>query len=287
MTMVDFSESCVPREPYAVLCYLPPADYIGLDRFANNMEEFPAAARTIFYSDTESEAAKRLKARKVEAIPNGDMTPVDIGSGMRLPPAMSWVPSTYAFLDGLRIAVEEKLDCFFYLETDCRVNRKGWDQVLWVEHLRWPGGCVTSGTPAIWNPWAQRGAWRDAIANYVLRYRRSSGLPMPFCGPNKVPLNVYPNGALAFYKTAEVQEAFQTALAASPRGPEALKCMPYDYRFGEHLMKKYGVEVFKKVGFLPSSYSGCGNILMPEIQRMRMLVNKTKVAVHQIKSNAI
>ena len=58
---------------------------------------------------------------------------------------------------------------------------------------------------------------------------------------------------------------------------------PWDIDIGYRIFKDIKEESFNKIGWLPSSYSGCTDIFYNKKQREKMLFSKKKVAIHQFK----
>jgi hypothetical protein len=57
----------------------------------------------------------------------------------------------------------------------------------------------------------------------------------------------------------------------------------WDLEIGIRLFKEYGEKSFEKVGWLPSSYSGCGDYYYNQTQRELMIDTGQKVVIHQYK----
>lgn len=191
--------------------------------------------------------------------------------------------SSFIFLNALQLATEIKLDYFFYYEWDCKVGKDFWYDTLWEEHLDWSDPLMT-GTPVVKvsmkNP---IGNFLCGIETYRHQYAKKCGVAMSVynCG-GLVESSVHTNGALGFYKTSEIKKIFYKSIKEV--SPSTIrKISPWDNFLGTKFYKKYKSKCFNRIGWLPSSYSGCGDEFYCQKQRNFMLDSGLKVAIHQNK----
>ena len=58
---------------------------------------------------------------------------------------------------------------------------------------------------------------------------------------------------------------------------------PWDLNLGVKIFKELREQSFERVGWLPSSYSGCGDLFYTQKQRDYMINSGLKVVMHQNK----
>lgn len=193
--------------------------------------------------------------------------------------------SFWAFIEGIRIAKEKGWDYFFCYEWDCMVGRDYWYDTLWDEHLAWQYEPIITGTPTLRLPIVAGGETLYSAQHYLYKYAEASGVAMRV-EPSS-PTALYTNGALTFYHTDSLLDLFAEELSGTIPlancGKHVDLVAPWDIGLGIKLYKRFGNEVFKKVGWLPSIYSGCGDKAYSQEQRLNMLLSGKKVAIHQYK----
>jgi hypothetical protein len=188
-----------------------------------------------------------------------------------------------AFLAGLRLAVTRGYDEIMWLEDDCCVCLDRWDSYPWAEYEIWPGA-VCGGTPVVHNPIETGRAWEMPFFTYAKRYQDAAGVPMALEGSEprndwryKKTMKLYPNGAFGIYKVALLKDVFGAALKEFV--PQRNRVIYFDLTVGSFLARTYGVDVFNRVAFTPSTYSGCGDGHIDWAGRQNLLGKK--VGVHQ------
>jgi hypothetical protein len=191
--------------------------------------------------------------------------------------------ATIAFMYLVKIAHELELDKFFFYEWDCKINIDNWFDQLLEEDSIWSDKVYMTGTPVLKYPIDNIGNFCQNSMDYIYNYSKECGVSMVIeqCGP----FSLYTNGALTFYNTKLIREMFIDELKAidDKNFSFADKIRAWDYESGIRLFKKFKEESFKYVGWLKSSYSGCGDIYYNEKQRINMLETKLKNAIHQYK----
>lgn len=188
--------------------------------------------------------------------------------------------STYVFLKTLEFANNFNLDYFFYYEWDCKVGKDFWYDDLWQEHLDWSDPVMT-GTPVIKMPMSfPIGNFLYGIEEFRNQYSKKSSVVMAVysChGINK--FSIHTNGALGFYKTSEMNKIFNIKINKST----IKNFSPWDDFLGIKFYKKYKEKCLNKMGWLCSSYSGCGDEFYSQHQRNFMLKSGLKSVIHQNK----
>lgn len=191
---------------------------------------------------------------------------------------------TIMFLRMIQLAQQRGLEWFFCVEWDCRIFGHAWLKRLWEEHLDC-GDVLMSGTPVCWHPWSNGGEFGKQVIEYASRYQDMSGMCMAFEGQHEGKTAVYPNGALAWYKTKTMTEMFSDGLKFRDLNTFCDRIEAYDLHIGREMIRRYGVGALDKIGILPGSYSGCGDHHYTLDTRRRLLSSGSKVAVHQIKDD--
>lgn len=190
-----------------------------------------------------------------------------------------------AFREGIKIAASRKWDWFFWLEWDCRIRGRNWLQKLWSENMAWPHDHVCAGTPVIYEIMTNGSARAIPWLAYAARYAEATGRFPAFEGWDIGAQAMFPNGALAFYKTKVMEEWFGEMMPLS--GPDleewCLRNVSFDHFIGRKIITLFGDSGVEKMAWLPSAYSGCGNKYYTEEERLKMLDGST-LAVHQVKN---
>lgn len=189
-----------------------------------------------------------------------------------------WI-SNFVFFMGLQYAIASKLDCFIYLEADVRVRGDNWDRRMMEEAMVEPR-FVAAGSAVIYNISGSTHTSLKLATNYCYEVLRKTNIAVPIYGFRKG-LSLYPNGAGAIYRTEvceRIFRGFQNDLMRSSCVPEA-----WDIQIGKSLYEMFGDEVFELMVPLACSYSGCGDELTTESERINMLTSGAKVLCHQVK----
>lgn len=260
----------------AALAYLPPPSAIGcVGAFRRNLAKYPAKHGLILFSEYDygpdvlrMVASPEVAKNRVMA--NGQHNKFGV--------------QNMVFLTAAVIAKRQGISHMLYLEADCRVG-PDWDQIIWDEYFNLPGPCIAAGTLACYNPSA---AGTEASLRWAQLVARnfSRNVPVATYGwkaaADAGPSCVFPNGAITVYDVAWLDRIFQglneTYLLAG-------KLTAFDMAFGEIIWRKFGLESYDVLGFLESTYSGYGEALTTEAQRLEWLRSRKFVAVHQVKSD--
>lgn len=306
----------------AILCYVPPPEINGKqfysDVFLKNLANNPPDAELILYSDHPWPGVVPLKAAVDSVIPHDHKFTLPNGS------RNTFALNNLLFFTGLKIAREHGVTHMLYLESDCRVKGKGWDQKLFDEFFSHPVPAICGGTPVVFNA-SNAGAealarWLDfANKNTRRNFPIKTILPVPpgiygFKGAAEADGScVFPNGAGGIYSVDWLCEFFPDAVAdpsvvqehpqyraSHPFGRAGrLAAMPaplpvqvsgsvyaWDFEIGQQIWKRFESESYDLVANLPSLYSGFGDVITSEQERLDMLRNGSCVCVHQVKSGA-
>lgn len=260
--------------------------------FVENISRFKTRAPLVLYSDGHWPCAE-VRIPDPETIPN---TNAKLKNGW----PNYFVLNNLIFFTGLRIALRRGFTHIIYLEADCRVNGDYWDDVLFDFHFRHHEPLVASGTAVAFNVAT---AGREAL----LRWKQ--WMDAQKCVPGFIPPpygwngqststekpTVFVNGALGVYDVAWLQKLFgmDGLPGQPPDGPSKDNCkalaeqsFAWDFSIGYLLWKALGPYAFDVIQNNPKVYSGFGNVLSSEEERMSMLRDGIVCAVHQIKSSA-
>lgn len=191
--------------------------------------------------------------------------------------------ATWAFFQGIKLAKKLGWKYFFYYEWDCMIGKDYWYDTIWQEHLNWIYEPIMTGTPVFKCPLQGVGNLLQGVQDYRYRYSKECKLYMNV--EHVYPFALYTNGALTFYNTEETERYFKNEMEI--KNEDASDHMDtitsWDLEIGIRLFKEFGEQSFEKVGWLPSSYSGCGDFYYNEEQRVSMLNSGLKTVIHQYK----
>jgi len=243
----------------------------------DNLAEFKHSKHNIpiiIYSDSESTPDnypfKFIKIPKIQTMVSGMNN-------------LSNKYSFWAFMEAIKIAKEFELDYFFCYEWDCKIGKDYWYDTLWQEHLNWTGEPTMTGTPVFKCPLNGSGNLLQGIQDYRYKYSKECKLYMVV--EHTYPYSLYTNGALTFYNTKHTEFYFYKELYSNiiNKSDYMDTISPWDLEIGIRLFKDLKEKSFEKVGWIPSSYSGCGDYFYNQEQRNQMLESGLKVVIHQYK----
>lgn len=285
--------------------YVPPPNHPKLGKcaqsFVLNMEKFKPTYSQLLYSDYIEYGFKPI------ANPEG------IGGQDRNP---KWAVNNAIFISGIRLAVIAGFTHIIYLEADCRVGTPGWDAVIFDEYFRLPFPAVAAGSLVSHGCVNGGQEFFRRFSDMIAMNRRDKsqhlipiyGVPCPpekqgqfpsSPSPNIIPPGdartsfkpaVYPNGALGVYDVAWLAELF--GIQRDGKFKDGYSTMDvvlgvaWDHLIGMKLYDRFGVDLFDVVAHMDSVYSGFGDRLDTEADRLKLLTDKRAVAVHQVKSGA-
>lgn len=250
----------------AVLSYVSPPTRGNPQAFLQNIRAYDAGIPVYLYSDYQPYELIHCQSPEV----------------VRHPRALFRM-SNHAFLTGLSIAKAKGISHMVYAEDDSRVKGDGWAARLIDEFNTYPGA-VVGGTPVAYNISDSGHEVLKRVTEFAAEYLKASGTPMTLHGYNQE-IYLYPNGSLSILDVDVVSEIFRPFGFESDIVSAARINMAWDELLGRGLWTRYGVGILDL--FAPSvlSYSGCGDRVYREEERIAMLEVGEKIAIHQVKGN--
>lgn len=251
----------------ATLAYVPPEGIGHPKVFLENVRKFKTRHPVILYSDSPEYKDMNFQVASPDRVRN---------------PKVPWAVNNCAFFFGLKIAEDLGLDYFCYLESDCRVNGKHWDEVL----DDWAGGdTVVAGSPVFYNMSNAGGESLVAATDFACTTLRLTTRPVPWYGgspqSNAKPC-VYPNGAGGIYHTKTIVNLFPGFQLDI--GRYAQKCTAWDMEIGFRLWDRFGVELFDRFVTPPEIFSCYGDTIHSFEERTQALVEGRASIIHQVKT---
>lgn len=270
----------------SILYLPPPADaqskYGDPQACLENLNRFIAKYPIVYFSDhgwPDAKEGYRIKT-----------SPTEI---RKRPTAKDnrFATANHIFCLALFLAMRDQYTHLIYLEADIRVGCDKWDDAIFQEHFELEKKSKvrldTSGTLVAYN-----------VFNWSLEFGRRYTALAKKCASRQVPLATYgsagqdmkaqpavfPNGALSVLNIEAMRELFEGVNLTDL--DIAAKMRPFDYEIGVRMFEKYGDRFLDHTAMLNCIYSGYGNVLTTEEQRLGWLTDETFVAVHQVKSNA-
>jgi hypothetical protein len=261
----------------AILLYLPVLESKHL-KCLDNLRDFHLSKNNtdiIVYSDSNLEIPNKYRVKFIRTPSIPKMTK-SIWS-------VSDKYSYWAFMDGLKIARDMNLDYFFGYEWDCKVGKDYWYDTLWQEHLSWKKEPIVTGTPVFKHPFETCGNIYMGSLDYRYHYSKECKLHMVV--EHIGPPCLYTNGALTFYDVKKTLKYFDLELNSKivDKSSHVDQTGPWDLQLGIRIVEDLKEKSFDHVGWLPSSYSGCGEYFYTQKQRDYMLNSGMKVVIHQNK----
>lgn len=242
----------------------------NLNSYKHSNSEIPI----IVYTDSDGKLPNKYKFKYLKIDPLPKMEDGIIPAGYKY--------ATWAFFEAIKIAKLFNFDYFFCYEWDCKIGKDYWYDTLWQEHLNWPIEPVMTGTPVFKCPLIGVGNLLQGVQEYRYAYSKECKLYMNI--EHVYPFSLYTNGALTFYNTKETEKYFFPELNFIGNPSDHMDIITsWDLEIGIRLFKDLNEKSFEKVGWLPSSYSGCGDYYYNQQQRDEMLTSGLKIVIHQNK----
>lgn len=259
----------------ASLLYLPPPKaYPSAEAFVKNLQRFPPKHPLIVYSDHDYNWPDQI------LLPGSPECVKGATDAQGRP--NQFAINNLVFLTGLRIAIAKGVSHCIYLEADCRVGCKDWDDHIFEEYFTLPRPAIAAGTLATYNPCnhsaeaARR--WQQLVARNTRR-----NVPVATYGwvgaAQQHPSCVFPNGALSVLDIDWMQRLFPLDNTVKTAGD----LCAWDMALGKNIWERFGVQSYDVMGFLECIYSSYGDILTTQEERLQMLRDLKAVAVHQVK----
>lgn len=259
--------------------YLPPTkSYAHANAIIENLKRFPAKYPVIIFSEFDYGIEGQILLKLSPEVARKADGPANMG-------AQDFRIANTIFITALQMCRNAGLSHVIYLENDCRVGRSGWDEVMFDEYFSIGRPLTCAGSLAFYNP-ANAGPkalrrWQNIVA---LNTRKN--FPCPTYGwvaaAKQHPSCVFPNGALAIYDMSWMQRMFTLENAVN----EGVNMTAFDMAVGERLWNMFEEDAYEVIGSLRSIFSGYGEIVTTEAERMEWLRSGKIVAVHQVKSDA-
>lgn len=199
---------------------------------------------------------------------------------------INWAISGLIFWTACRIAVAQETDYMLFVEPDCRVGCDGWDGKMFQEFFekREEDGrnYIMGGSAVIYAPFSHSSEFARRFYHWYTHQEMKVPVPI-YGGAGPLPQRtlVYPNGALGIYDVKWIAEHIDLRDTAKLATTEA-----WDILLAIKVWEVFGPNAFDAVAHLNSAYSGCGETLNTEEERMKWLREGKFVAVHQVKTTA-
>ena len=246
----------------ATVTYLPPNRLKGVKSYKENLKQFKLRHRLICFSDCD--------------VSNGtfkiDNPETCKGHENRL------AVINCLFLQGLNIAIRQKVDFMLWMEADCRVKGDEWDGVLFDEFLAQPNALIC-GSPVIRNLDETSKLNQDKAHALATKFQDATKIGVVLQHGDQLGFMLHTNGAIGIYSTALLAKIFPER--ENPL-ENAHKLKAWDLDIGIRL-PKLGYDPFTVFGLLTKSYSGWQNQVLEGRKRKWLITKHGFVAVHQIK----
>lgn len=255
----------------ATLAYVPYLDRLWPKRFLRNLDAYQRKYPLILYSDF-----KDGRYSDFIHIPSPD--PLKKSKNKT-------ACQNALFLYAIKIASEQGLDRFIYLEADCRVGCDNWDAMMFNG---WRDGAVVAGTPNLFNTEAMPKEYWPMVQSYISDYTAATGLPVAQFLANEKTKRLgscmFMMGAGAIYDTKAMLELFPNFQNCI--GSYACRTAAFDLHIGLRLFQIYGAHALNHMPWLACSFSGFGNKVLDLGQRIERLRSGRACLIHQYKEKS-
>jgi hypothetical protein len=200
-------------------------------------------------------------------------------------PRFRYWAANHVFLQSLLFAMERGYQYFLFAEDDTRFKGDGWGRLLWDEFFSYPSAKV-GGTPAAHNLKKSCHAIPQIITDFAHDYFKASQTPMRVYG-HWPGVHFFANGSLSFHHTETCAAIFRPFGFETDINAAAMQRAPYDVIVGQSLSRQHGLSMLNY--FAPStlSYSGFGDKVYSENERIAMLESGSKLGIHPVKGSYI
>lgn len=254
--------------------YCPPPHFPGADAFLNNLQKYPPHNELLLYSDHPYPQCQVKLLGSPELI-----------RGAR---TNKWAINNAIFITGMKIARKHGFSHVIYLESDCRVGRMNWDQIIFNEFFNLGFPYIAAGTLVCWNPFNAGSEVARRWEALLQSKNRARNFPIPTYGTRDTgDPRIFPNGALGVYDMAWIEILFDIYNTVDFAAGGA-----WDFQLGARIWHKFGADSFNMVGQLSSIYSGYGDSDDPKTrgvttlaERLEMLKSGEICCVHQVKGD--
>ena len=195
-----------------------------------------------------------------------------------------WGVNNLIWSNVMRLTIDKGYTHCIYIESDCRFGQRGWDAVMFNEFFSSPSPLIAAGTLVCYNP---HGGGMKALQrweSFIVANNKKKNFPVATYGFGqacKDGTSIFPNGALGVYDLTWIKKWFDLTDV-----PAICKMKAWDFALGEKVWQDFGLDSYDVVGMLRSVYSGYGETVTTEEQRLQMLREKQIIACHQVKSLA-
>ena len=257
--------------------YCPaPASYPAAAAMLENLKRFPPKHDLVLYSEHDHGWPGQIKLKISPEV-------VKTFNGPAYNGKQDFRISNVCFLTGLQIIRNQGYTHAIALEADCRVGCKDWDDAIFSEYFSLGRPCITAGSLAFYNP-ANHSAKALSKWQAIVALNTARNFPCPTYGwvgaADKHPSCVFPNGALSVVDVTWMQRLFALENAVS----EAVNMGPWDMVIGQKIWEMFAEDAYEVTGQIGCIFSGYGDIVTTESQRLEMLRTGRVVAIHQVKS---
>lgn len=259
----------------ATYAYVPGPNFGHPRIFTENLKKFPTKYPLITFSNKWDDATVHIGDPEI-------LKGASDNQGRLIP----WAISALIFWTAVRIAISQDKDYLLFVEPDCRVGKPEWDKALFDEFFRKreedARDYIMGGSVVFYAPFNHSGEFARRFYHWYTHEKME--VPCPIyggAGPMPQRTLVYPNGALGIYNVKWLAEHLDLSQTSRLACEEA-----WDILLAIKVWEVYGPNVFDAVCHLNSAYSGCGDKLNTEEERMKWLRAGKFVAVHQVKTEA-
>lgn len=243
-----------------------------------NLRLYPAKGEILLYSDYPYEGMVQLR-NSPEVFKDKFSTKGEVFKGRPGEQRNTFAHNNAIFLAGLKMAIERDYSHIIYLESDCRVGKEGWDNIIYDEFFGSGFPYIAAGTIVSWDAFTDGLDSAKAHRGFISRYSRSR-FPLSIFGWRQNKPCVFPNGALGVYDMTWMKRFFDIDNPLS-----AIKGHAWDFQIGRAIWNSFGNKAYRMVHHMDSMFSSFGNDLTTQDERLAMLEKGECVAVHQVKGN--
>lgn len=257
--------------------YVPPPSFPGALAFMANLQKYPPRGELLLYSDHPYEGTIRLLGSP-DQFKNATFI-----EGKHAGTQNKFAVHNAVFLAGCAVARKHGADFMLYLESDCRVGRPGWDEIIFDEYFSLGRPTIVAGTCSAYNPSSFSGKAARRFAHEIGKPRKH-GIPVGcygwFGASVQGPSTWLPNGALAVYDMLWIERMFDLG----DQGRLAAQNGPFDQAIAQRIWEMFGDEAFEVIGYLNTVYSGYSDILTSPEERRKLLTDGIVCGMHQEKT---
>lgn len=253
--------------------HLPEKGTFNVEVFRQNIGDFKMKHPVLFFSAFDHKDCIKIKPPEL-AIKHLDLD--DKRKRVTI--------NNLVFFTALRMALKQGYTHIIYLETDCRVGRDNWDEIMFEEYFNCGRHVICGGSMVVYNPCnsGPKGyrKWGELVAQNTKR-----NFPTPTYGWKGAADNtgscVFVNGALGIYDIAWMAKLFdldQTIKLATSG-------YVWDMLVGFEIWKLFGEASYDMLLHMKTIFSSYGDVITDPHERKLMLEAGHVVAVHQIKDD--